>query len=174
MHQNNLIGTFVAFGNLERIFPRMADAVIAAYNLLPKPIVIQAGPNLTALRDLPGVKVFRSCSPTEFSNYVRSSTLLIIHGGLGAAKEAILSGRRPAIFVRSAKFGEHVDDHQADMCQILFKRDLAFHATDNSKLLEFVRQGDFFIQNYKTAVDFFDDSNLRAALHAQINLYVHR
>ena len=152
----------------------MVSAVIAAYNILPKPVVIQAGPNLTAFEGLSGVSAFRSCDSTEFSGYINSSTLLIIHGGVGATKEAILAGRRPAIFVRSANLGEHIDEHQKDWCHILFESYLAFDATDVCKLLDFVRQGEFFQRNLEAATELFDDSALREELHSKINSYLQR
>jgi UDP-N-acetylglucosamine transferase subunit ALG13 len=174
MYQKDLNGTFIAFGNLERTFPRMVSAIVKAYHVLPQPVIIQAGPNLLAFKSLPGVKVFRSCSSADFSGYVESANLLIIHGGVGASMEAILAGRRPAIFVRRANLDEHIDEHQADWCNILFENDLAIHATECSSLLDFVIQGKFRLENIDAAAELFDDSKLRRALHAEINLYLQR
>ena len=48
-----------------------------------------------------------------FANEMSRCDLVITHGGTGAIIGAIKSGKKVIAVPRMAKYGEHVDDHQA-------------------------------------------------------------
>ena len=161
--------TFVAFGNLERPFNRMVDAVRIAFSALPKPVVIQGGANVDRFADeQSGVRVFKTCPLDEFSSYFKAATLVITHGGVGAISEALAWGHRPAVFVRQAALKEHIDDHQGDWCTLLFERDLAALVRDGRELLTFTREGRFRQRDIAAAQRFIDHAPMRSAVQAYI------
>lgn len=51
----------------------------------------------------------------EFSKLMKSSTLVITHGGTGAIITAVKAGKKVIAVPRLAQYGEHVDDHQLQL-----------------------------------------------------------
>lgn len=164
------MATFIVFGNLDTPFKRMADAINAMYTMLPKPVVIQAGSNIDYFSsDLNGVHAFKTCSYEKFTEYINGSELVIIHGGVGASKESILTGLRPAVFVRKHSKGEHIDDHQADWCDLLFSKNLAACCEDESDLKKYLESGHFKQNDISVGERFFNCDALKGDLYKYIN-----
>ena len=51
----------------------------------------------------------------EFSKFMKSSRMVITHGGTGAIIGAVKHGKKVIAVPRLAKYGEHVDDHQIEI-----------------------------------------------------------
>ena len=51
----------------------------------------------------------------EFSKFMKSSRMVITHGGTGAIIGAVKQGKKVIAVPRLAKYGEHVDDHQIEI-----------------------------------------------------------
>lgn len=51
----------------------------------------------------------------KFSKLMKSSTLVITHGGTGAIITAVKTGKKVIAVPRLAQYGEHVDDHQLQL-----------------------------------------------------------
>ena len=58
-------------------------------------------------------------SRTELAEAIRECTTLLVHGGSGCIFEALRNGARPIAVPRLARFGEHFDDHQVQLCSRL-------------------------------------------------------
>lgn len=54
-----------------------------------------------------------------FKDYQRSADLIISHGGTGALVGALKMGKQVIAVPRLAQFGEHIDDHQTQVCGAL-------------------------------------------------------
>jgi UDP-N-acetylglucosamine transferase subunit ALG13 len=163
------MSSFVIFGNLERPFERMVAAIEEVYELFPKPLIIQAGANYDLFGRAPAdIEVFRHCSFVDFSQFIQNSSVIVTHGGVGAVKEAVLSGLHPAVFVRQGSRGEHIDDHQVDWCDSLFAAQLASRMWDARDLLAFLTNGSHHQQDMITARNFFDETMLKSAVHTFI------
>jgi len=113
--------TFVTVGNATDAFRRLLSAVdrLADEGLLPTPIVIQSGNN-------PGFAsphaVARAFMPMEeFEDHVRRARLVISHAGAGTVLHAMAARKVPVVMPRRAKYGELVDDHQAELVEYLAK-----------------------------------------------------
>ncbi len=52
------------------------------------------------------------------------ASVVVVHGGAGSVLSALRSGKVPVVMARSAYRGEHVDDHQLTMCEMLAERGL--------------------------------------------------
>ncbi len=167
------MSTFIVFGNLERPFVRMVQSVLACYELLPTPIFVQAGINLQFFEDrIPGSSLFKTCSFTEFSDYMHNAELVISHGGVGAVKESIFAGLRPAVFVRRFDLKEHIDDHQVDWCNLLFRKDLAAKINDLRDLKTFIESRNFTLKNPEVASRFFDESRIKCAVSNSVRRFL--
>lgn len=53
----------------------------------------------------------------ELAGLLDQADVIVCHGGPSAIAEAWSRGRMPIVVPRLARFGEHVDDHQADFCE---------------------------------------------------------
>jgi UDP-N-acetylglucosamine--N-acetylmuramyl-(pentapeptide) pyrophosphoryl-undecaprenol N-acetylglucosamine transferase len=72
-----------------------------------------------------GVEGRNQVPAEELQNAVRHADLVISHGGIGSALTALEAGRVPVMVPRRAAFAEHVDDHQALICDHLAQRGIA-------------------------------------------------
>jgi UDP-N-acetylglucosamine--N-acetylmuramyl-(pentapeptide) pyrophosphoryl-undecaprenol N-acetylglucosamine transferase len=107
-------GTFVALGTHWQPFGRLMrmveDAVGAG--LLPEPVTAQVGEfSYPSER----VRTVPSVSPEELAELMRTSEIVICHGGAGIIATAIRAGRRPLALARREDEGEHIDDHQQEI-----------------------------------------------------------
>lgn len=58
-------------------------------------------------------------SGDEFKEYQRKADLIISHGGTGALISALKLGKNIIAVPRLAKYGEHTDDHQLQIVEVL-------------------------------------------------------
>ncbi|WP_395640192.1 glycosyltransferase [Pseudolysinimonas sp.] len=65
----------------------------------------------TTRTDLPG-RVVEAISDDEMHRLLEGADVVIAHGGVGTALDALARGKTPVMFARRALDGEHVDDHQ--------------------------------------------------------------
>lgn len=70
----------------------------------------------------------------EFANHMKSSKIIITHGGTGAIIGAVKQDKKVIAVPRLAKFGEHVDDHQVEITN-QFKEMNLIESVDDPKLL---------------------------------------
>lgn len=64
----------------------------------------------------------------ELREWMRTADVVIAHAGVGSAVTVLDSGHIPVLVPRSARDGEHVDDHQALLARELSARGLAITA----------------------------------------------
>jgi UDP-N-acetylglucosamine transferase subunit ALG13 len=109
-------GTFVSVGNAVQPFHRFIDAVMAGCGALPQPVFVQNG--RTPCRN-PSCMIQEFVGLEEYERRVRGAALLVLHGGAGSVIHAIHAGKVPVVMARLARFGEAVDDHQAEYVSLL-------------------------------------------------------
>ena len=104
--RENRAGTFVAVGTHNQPFTRLLELVDAAEasGALPSPVTRQIEPTMPA---------------EEFRENVANSEVVITHGGAGTVSLALAHGARPLVLPRREELGEHVDNHQVEMCEKL-------------------------------------------------------
>jgi UDP-N-acetylglucosamine transferase subunit ALG13 len=84
-----------------------------------------------------GYKAF--LSHDEFERYQEEATLIISHGGTGALIGASKKGKNIIAVPRLAKYGEHVDDHQLQIVDVLAKEGyvrVAYEMSDLEKIIQ--------------------------------------
>jgi UDP-N-acetylglucosamine transferase subunit ALG13 len=52
----------------------------------------------------------------ELGEAMRAASVVLVHGGSGCIFHALRVGARPFAIPRLARYGEHVDDHQLQLC----------------------------------------------------------
>ncbi len=111
----------VSLGTSRYPFPRLVTALRA---VLPQSteVVWQIGP--TALDD-PSAQAHDQMSREDLSAAMDAADLVIAHGGVGTALQAMEAGHCPVLVPRRADRREHVDDHQFEVAAELAGRGLA-------------------------------------------------
>lgn len=110
------MSTFVTLGNGTRPFDRLLAAVAEAYELLPRPVIVQRG---STPYTGPGDRVADFLPMDEFARLLEAATLVIAHGGAGTILHALSSGKVPVVMPRRVAQGEIVDDHQLEFTAAL-------------------------------------------------------
>ena len=80
-------------------------------------IVVQYGSSIPKLPKR--VRCFKSLPESEFKTLVKHARVLVSHCGEGSVMLAQSLGTPLIVVPRTARFGEHVDDHQLDMARAL-------------------------------------------------------
>lgn len=124
-------GTFVSVGNAHQSFTRLMDAVIAAKDSLPQPIIVQNGHTPCDDRTLNPVAFL---PPAEYEQRIFGADIVILHAGAGSILHAIQAGKVPIVMARLRKFGEHVDDHQLEFAVALAGEGRVVLAHDGGEL----------------------------------------
>ena len=123
---------FVTVGTDHHPFPRLIDWVdnwLAAYEGPPLRCVVQHG-SAPAPREADGVKELPFEEVTELC---AEATVIVCQGGPASVALARELGRRPIVVARSARLGEHVDDHQITFARRLHREDVATAAETESE-----------------------------------------
>jgi UDP-N-acetylglucosamine transferase subunit ALG13 len=72
---------------------------------------------------LPG-QVYQTVSSQEFDHFAREARCVISHAGVGSALRLMELGIFPILAVRRQAYGEHVDDHQQQIADLLAQNSL--------------------------------------------------
>ncbi|WP_231121277.1 glycosyltransferase [Motilibacter peucedani] len=81
----------------------------------------------TGVTDVSGLPIdARASMPArELADAVREADVVVAHAGTGSSLGALQNGKLPVLVPRRAAFGEHVDDHQQQIADMLSGRGLA-------------------------------------------------
>jgi UDP-N-acetylglucosamine transferase subunit ALG13 len=83
----------------------------------------QLGPDFPVDERPPGAH--EMISRNELTELIASSDAVVTHAGVGSALTLLAAGRTPVLVPRSARCGEHIDDHQQLIADELSSRGLA-------------------------------------------------
>jgi len=112
---------FVTLGTIRPYrFDALVDAVLAT-GLADETTVWQLG--VTERNDLPG-RVVGQVSAHEFERHARDADVVITHAGVGTIMQLLDWGKSPLVVPRRRSAGEHVDDHQSFITELLRERGL--------------------------------------------------
>lgn len=108
---------FVTLGTIQGYrFDALVDAVLAS-GLANENTIWQLG--FTAgRRDLPG-QVYEYMSPEEFQRVSLEADVVVTHAGVGTLLGLLEQAVFPVMVVRRSDRGEHVDDHQAQIADLV-------------------------------------------------------
>lgn len=105
---------FVTVGASQFPFDRLLRAVDDL--ALEEEIVVQCGPSAIRPRR---ARCFDFLAFEEVAEYVRRARAVVSHAGIGSVLVTLAEGKRPLVVPRLARFGETVDDHQAESARRL-------------------------------------------------------
>ena len=127
--------TFVTLGFDRHPFDRLLKAVDegVASSIIPSSTLVQRGHSPSTLQQGPSVPFL---SYAEMREALGSAEIIIAHAGVGTLLQCLSLNKIPILFPRSARNGEHVDDHQLIFAQIVQEQKRALVAFDGEQLLE--------------------------------------
>lgn len=123
---------FATCGSSEIHFDRMMKAL----GVLPAPeLHVQHGP-----ANPPACALAHPYLPFgTLVEQIEAADVVVSHAGVGTILCAIRAGHTPIIFPRLRRYGEAVDDHQAELAEALATRGTAMIARDAAELAAAVR-----------------------------------
>lgn len=102
---------------------RFDRAVNAVISVLPEGCSVTWQLGATTRRDLPG-EVHEEVGWEDMGRLIQEADIYVCHAGVGSVLQALDNGVMPVLAVRSAREGEHVDDHQSFFAQEIVRRGL--------------------------------------------------
>lgn len=109
---------FVCVGSRDYQFNRLLKALdeLVAAGKIKDEIVAQTGLSEYEPRNYTW---YRYLDRDVFKDYQQKADLIISHGGTGALVGALKMGKQVIAVPRLAQYGEHIDDHQTQVCGAL-------------------------------------------------------
>lgn len=91
---------------------------------------------------------------TDFDQYVKQSSLVITHSGVGSIIAGVNAGKPVIVFPRLMKYQEHVDDHQLDIARAFEKKGFVKCCYDQDNLMDIINDcSQFQFQHYVSQRD---------------------
>lgn len=118
----------VTVGTQKQSFGRIFDLVKDSKELKNENLVVQRG--YTKCNNSKRIKAFDFIPLDEMEKYISEADLIISHGGVGTIFSAIKKGKKVIAVPRLEKYGEHINDHQIEICEELEKEGYILYYKD--------------------------------------------
>lgn len=118
----------VTVGTQKQAFDRLFDLIRSSKELKKEELVVQRG--YTKCNNSKRIKAFDFIPLEEMEDYISKADLVISHGGVGTIFSAIKKGKKVIAIPRLAKYGEHINDHQIEICEALEKEGYILYYKD--------------------------------------------
>ncbi len=146
---------FICVGTQKQDFSRVFDLVINSKKLKKEKIIAQSGyTNYKNTR----ITSFDFVSQDKMEEYISQADLVIAHGGVGTIFTALKHGKKVIAVPRLQKYGEHINDHQIEICEELEKENYIVYYKDGvdtlDDLVERVKKMNF--KEYKSDNEYLD------------------
>lgn len=112
---------FVTVGTHEQPFNRLVQYIdkLVDDKVICEDVIVQLGYCTYEPRNCKWSKLY---SYTDMEKFIKEARIVITHGGPASFMSALQIGKIPIVVPRQKKFGEHVNDHQAEFAQIVWER----------------------------------------------------
>ena len=158
---------FVTLGTQDKEFTRLLEAIdreIEKGNI-KECVVVQAGYTKYESKNM---EIFDLISTDEFNKYIKSSDLIITHGGAGSILTAIKNNKKVIAAARLYKYKEHTNDHQKQIVKEFADEGYILELRDFNKLGKLIEKSKNFtpkkfVSNtpnmIKLIEDYIEDTN---------------
>lgn len=119
----------ITVGTQKQSFDRLFELVRNSKELKKEELVVQRG--YTKCNNSKRIKAFDFISLEDMEKYICESDLIISHGGVGTIFSAIKKGKKVIAVPRLSKYGEHINDHQIEICEELEKEGYIIYYKDD-------------------------------------------
>lgn len=124
----------VSVGTQKQPFDRMFELVKGSRSLRKEKIIAQIGYTKFESKR---IETFEFIPLEQMEEYISQADIIISHGGVGTIFSALKKGKKVIAIPRLKKYGEHINDHQIEICEEL--------------------ENEGYILYYKDGVDTLDD-----------------
>lgn len=152
----------ITVGTQKQEFDRLFDLVRNSKELKKEELVVQRG--YTKCNNSKRIKAFDFIPLDDMEKYICEADLIISHGGVGTIFSAIKKGKKVIAVPRLSKYGEHINDHQIEICEELEKEGYILYYKDGiDSIDELIRKSRK--NNFK---DYSSDDNYIEILRREI------
>jgi len=109
---------FVTLGTQKQQFTRVLDLIENSKIFRKNRIIVQAGHTKYESNKM---TILDFISYEEMEKYIEESKLVVCHGGVGSIFTALQKSKKVLVVPRLSKYGEHINDHQLEICEQLEK-----------------------------------------------------
>lgn len=109
---------FVSIGTQKQNFSRLFHLIEESKILDSKNIVAQAGYTEYSSSK---IQTYKFLDHELYLDYIKQAEFVICHGGVGTIFDALYNKKKILAVPRLQKYGEHVNDHQIEICEELEK-----------------------------------------------------
>lgn len=101
----------VLLGTQDKSFHRLLEQIDKSINkgTIKEEVIVQAG---YTKYESPNMKIFDFVSKEELEEYVKESSFIITHAGVGSILDGIRKEKKMIVAARLKKYKEHTNDHQ--------------------------------------------------------------
>ena len=117
----------VTVGTQKQQFNRFFDLIKKSKELKKEKIIAQIG--YTKFEDK-RINTFEFIPLDEMDRYISEADLIITHGGVGTIFSALKKNKKVIAIPRLEKYGEHINDHQIEICEELEKEGYILYYKD--------------------------------------------
>lgn len=123
----------LSVGTQKQQFTRLFELVVNCNELNNEKIISQSG---YTKYENDRIESFDFISLEKMDEYIEMADLVICHGGVGTILSAIMKGKKVIAIPRLAKYGEHINDHQIEICEELEKEGYILYYKDGIDSLD--------------------------------------
>jgi UDP-N-acetylglucosamine transferase subunit ALG13 len=125
---------FLTVGNYNP-FPRLVSALdgLKANGAIADDVLLQIA-NMPKFESQV-CRVVRFLPPMDYQRCIHKASVIVCHAGAGNIADALRAGKLPVVMPRRKKYGEHVDDHQMELAEMLSKEGRIILASEPNDLL---------------------------------------
>lgn|SRR5574344_951183 len=122
----------VTLGTQDKEFPRLLKMVdeCIELKLINEPVIAQIGNTKYSSKNM---QLYTFLSPDELTKYIKDSSYIIMHGGVGSIFNALNYHKKIIAVARLKKYHEHVNDHQLEIIKEFTKEGLLLNGTNDLK-----------------------------------------
>ena len=118
----------ITVGTQKQEFNRMFELVRKSKELKKEELIVQRG--YTKCNNSKRIKAFDFIPLEQMEEYISKADIIISHGGVGTIFSAIKRGKKVVAIPRLEKYGEHINDHQIEICEELEKEGYILYYKD--------------------------------------------
>ena len=118
----------ITVGTQKQEFNRMFELVRKSKELKKEELIVQRG--YTKCNNSKRIKAFDFIPLEQMEEYISKADIIISHGGVGTIFSAIKKGKKVIAIPRLENYGEHINDHQIEICEELEKEGYILYYKD--------------------------------------------
>lgn len=123
----------LSVGTQKQQFDRLFKLVENSNKLKNVEIIAQSG---YTKYESEKIKMLSFVSDEEFDDLISKCDFLICHGGVGTIFKALNMKKKILVVPRLKKYGEHINDHQLEICKALQEEGFLLYLQDGENIDE--------------------------------------